>query len=330
MEKDLFSVVVFDYKNGPFLYETLQSVVMQDYPAIELVVTNDCSDDFDEDTVRAWLEQHAGPNIKNIIVHKQPQNVGTVKNLEWGRTHTSGEFFGIIAGDDAYDNPQVFSRGVARLKELGEDAYIVTARGVGCGMHLDDVPPRTPEVEAEARKTIAYLANTPPRELWRANIAHPVVRVSAICMRRTLFDKIGGYDTRYTLLEDYPWAQKICKAGIRIHWLEYEFTWIRYRSGGISNGNRNRGSRAGKLYLQDLLRFHELERRPYLHLLTSEERRFVRREYIEHWLTLGPYYGKLWQRVLVTPFWLVWQAWQWFRRRTGYVLHRYLLRDKYL
>lgn len=329
MEKDLFSSTVVDYKNGPLLYETLQSIVMQDYPAIEILVTNDCSDDFDADAVRAWLEQHAGTNIKNIIVHKQPKNIGTVKNMEWARTHTNGEFFACLAGDDAYDNPQVFSRGVARLKELGEDAYIVTARGIGCGTSLDDVPPRTPEIEAEARKTIDYLANTPPQELWRANIAYPVVQVSAICMRRTLFDLVGGYDTRYTILDDYPWEQKICKAGIRIHWLEYEFTWVRYRNGGISNGNRRAGSRSSRLYLQDLLRFHELERRPYMHLLTPAERSHVRREYIEHWLTLGPYYGTVWQRVLVTPFWLVWQAWQGFRRRAGYILHRYLLKDKY-
>lgn len=330
MEKDLFSVAVIDYKSGPLIYETLQSIVMQDYPAIEVLVTNDCSDDFDAGAVQTWLEQHAGPNIKSITVHKQPKNLGTVKNLEWARTHTNGEFFACMASDDAYANPQVFSRGVAKLKELGENAYIVTGFGIGCGTSLDDVRPSTPETEAEERRYYDYLANTPPEELWRANIAHPVMRVAAICTRRTLYDKIGGYDTRYTLLEDYPWSQKLCRAGIRIHWLEYEFRWARYRSGGISNGGQRAGSRANKLYLQDLLRFYELERRPYLHLLTPEERRFVRREYIEHWLTLGPYYGRVWQRVLVTPFWLVWQTWQWFRRRAGYALHRYLLKDKYL
>lgn len=41
--KDMVSVILLSYNSGDYLYEAIDSIIKQDYPLIELIVTDDGS-----------------------------------------------------------------------------------------------------------------------------------------------------------------------------------------------------------------------------------------------------------------------------------------------
>lgn len=322
MVKDLLSAAVVDYNNGPLLYETLQSIIAQDYPSIEIIVSNDGSPDFDAPAVERWLGEHAGPNIKSYTVCKQPKNLGLAGNAEWCRTHAQGEFFAAIAGDDAYADPHVFSAGIEKLKSEGEEAYIVLGTVVMCGDTLDVVYGETnPE-------TVRLIKETLPEDVWKINIPRFPIPLCTVCYRMSMFDKIGGYDTRYKQMEDWPLMQRISRAGIRLYWLDGPKN-LCHRNGGLSQGGERAGKAACKALACDMLLFYKLEIRPYRAMLSADDKRYIDKLRVQWWLAADGDFGEGWQRACMAPVWGVCRAWQAFRKHAGYVLHRYLLRDKY-
>ena len=64
----LWSVLVFCYQNQNKLFGMLDSIFRQDYPRIQLIVSDDGSRDFDAEAVRSYIEENRGGNITDVIV----------------------------------------------------------------------------------------------------------------------------------------------------------------------------------------------------------------------------------------------------------------------
>ena len=77
----LVSCVVTCYKKVPYLIEAIDSVLMQDYPRIELLVTDDGTVDFPSEEISNYIEKKKGPGIERYVVFHHEVNVGTVKNM---------------------------------------------------------------------------------------------------------------------------------------------------------------------------------------------------------------------------------------------------------
>ena len=110
MKKPLISIIILSYKNYHYIYEALDSVLCQDYPNIEIVISNDGSDDFDKKAVEKYLKINRKNNIKNIIVNNNPKNIGTVKNINIAINLSKGEYIIMFAADDAMYDCRVMSQ----------------------------------------------------------------------------------------------------------------------------------------------------------------------------------------------------------------------------
>lgn len=69
--RPLFSIIVLTYMQRHLLEECLDSVFIQSYPNIELVICDDCSADFDVDEVKQYIEKNKSKNIRSFVVYKQ-------------------------------------------------------------------------------------------------------------------------------------------------------------------------------------------------------------------------------------------------------------------
>lgn len=241
----LFSVIVLTFQQRHLLEDCIDSILQQTYPNIELVICDDCSADFDEEEVRRYIDANKEDNIKNVIVYKQPFNVGTTENAQKGVELSSGKYFKLHAGDDMLYNETVLEKMAEKLRD--KTVHLLAGRSIACqhdGTMTDHYYPSiqavTEMINGDARRQFELMGT----QSWGEYINAP-----AVFWKRSFFDEIGGFDLRYKYTEDWPMWLKITGAGYRITMIE-ELTTI-YRYGGISNDASTMNLTLGKKHYEE-------------------------------------------------------------------------------
>jgi glycosyltransferase involved in cell wall biosynthesis len=94
----LVSVLIPLFNRAQYIEETIQSVLSQDYPNIQLIVIDDGSSDGGDLLVQAIADQ------TKLILLRHPGNVnkGQAAALNLGLTMATGEFIAVLDSDDLY------------------------------------------------------------------------------------------------------------------------------------------------------------------------------------------------------------------------------------
>ncbi len=92
----LVSVVIPTYNHEDFITETLESVLSQDYENIEIIVTDDCSQDDSVAIVQEYAEKYPG----RVIPVFSDSNTGNSSNINRGLRKARGEYIAWLGGDD--------------------------------------------------------------------------------------------------------------------------------------------------------------------------------------------------------------------------------------
>ncbi len=270
-EKALVSVLLLDYNNGDTIYQTLESILGQTYPRIEIVISDDRSESFDADGIGKWIEENKKENIENVIINMNPENVGTVRNIETAVGLAHGSIITQIAADDAFYSPSVFETFVNELERLGDDALFLV--GQAKMMNADMTREMYDFVNDADKKMII---ESTPEELFEKSSARCFVPAVNF-WRNGLQDRLGTFSDRYRLIEDYTKTLRMSRLGIRIHYLD-EYI-IKHRDGGISHGNKKGSSRTYLYYVSDFVSLYRNEVIPYMGSFSNESMKAVMRSY---------------------------------------------------
>ncbi|MCE1274046.1 MAG: glycosyltransferase [Chlorobiales bacterium] len=227
---DLVSVIVITYKSAAYVTETLESVKRQSYPHIELIITDDGSRDDTIEVCRKWIEDNRSRFTDARLV-TTPVNTGVPSNCNRGWRAATGPWLKFIAGDDI-----LLDHGIeefVRYAKTEPDASFIAA-GI---IPFDENGDREPEYTSNAlRKSTSEAQFT---ALLRDNCMMPA---PALFVKKALLEKIGGFDERYSMLEDVPFYVKTLASGYKFYFLDKPL--VRYRSwlGSIVNSSDNRHS----------------------------------------------------------------------------------------
>lgn len=267
----LFSFVIVSYKNFKYIYECIDSVLMQDYPNIELIISNDGSDDFDDIKLKDYINEHKDENIKRVVTNNNPTNVGTIKNINKALSFVSGEYVMMLAADDALFDKSVFSDFVNYFKENPEMS-VVTSQ---CGMYEVDL--ETFQYNAVRPEQIEMIKNYSPEQLYNELSVACLIPAGGCCYKTEIYKKYGYYDEAFFLIEDWSFFLRIVRMGERVGWLD--ITAMKHRDGGISHGNSNNDNKAMFHYYDDVIKITEKEILPYISLLSKDKRKQVKKDY---------------------------------------------------
>lgn len=124
----LFSVIVLYYNQVDYWKEAIDSVIMQDYPEIQIIFADDGSKNVDFAAISGYVKQNAGDNIKEFIFQRNSKNGKTSKNCNSGLKHCTGEYIVILDGDDAFYDKEVLSNFAESFESLDSSEMIVTSR----------------------------------------------------------------------------------------------------------------------------------------------------------------------------------------------------------
>jgi len=174
----LVSIVIPAYNLARYLGETIESILSQDYPNIEVIVLDDGS----TDDTRRVLEKYAG----RIYAESQP-NMGQVNTMNKGWLMSKGDILGFISADDTL-LPGAVGKAVARLA-ANPDAVLTY-----CDFNLID-----------ANSRIIRRVTTP--ELSFADMLTKVVCPPGpgAFFRRSGYEATGLWDNSLKIMLDYDY-----------------------------------------------------------------------------------------------------------------------------
>ena len=95
----IVSVVVITYNSSDFVIETLDSIYKQTYKNIELIISDDCSNDETITLCNQWVNEHKNRFIRTEVIESNT-NTGVAANCNRGYKASKGVWIKGIAGDD--------------------------------------------------------------------------------------------------------------------------------------------------------------------------------------------------------------------------------------
>ena len=224
---DTFSIVVLLYNNNEFLNECLDSIFVQDYPKVEIIVVDDGSKSYDRKSIVSYLESNKKANLVNYVVYQNEKNYGTVRSANRAIRKASGNYIKLLAADDAlYDGCSLTYAAKALQKS---PSGIITGDVMKCDENLKPI--------TKYRNYLPEALNDlEPLDVFRRLCVHNDIVAGGVFFSKHFFDSYGYFDESYRLIEDWPTWLKATQQGCRF--LYSPFFAIRYRSnGGIGTSN---------------------------------------------------------------------------------------------
>jgi glycosyltransferase involved in cell wall biosynthesis len=185
------SVVIPCYNAERYIVATIETVLAQQHPGIEIIVVDDGSSDRSVELVRATF-----PQVR--VVQQANQGVAAARNH--GISLATGEWIAFVDADDIWLPGKL----AAQFQQL--------AANPGCRMNYcawqvwpSDSPRPAPAYLAELEQKAGECAlwDGPSGWVYPDLLLDCVVWTSTVLAHRSLFDEIGNFDTTLRLGEDY-------------------------------------------------------------------------------------------------------------------------------
>lgn len=244
----LYSIVVTHYNQMEFIYEALDSVFKQNYPNIELIVTDDKSKSFDKKTVIDYIEKKKKKNITNYIIIANDTNLGTTKTLNKAIKKSNGDYIQFFAADDALYDENVITNFVNALENSEE--FVVSSQCYLCGTTLDDK-----QGKYVPTKLAKSLNNKSAKEQYVEVAKRCLYGAGATAYKKEIFKKVGLFDESFKLVEDWSYYLLLTLNGYKIKYVD--FVSFLHRSGGVSHYEKGDLPPHVRQYQNDILNIFE-------------------------------------------------------------------------
>lgn len=242
---DCITVLLATYNQKEYIYQAIDSVLMQNYPKIQLIVSDDGSSYFSSREVEEYICKKNRGNLCDVIVNKNTVNLGTVKNLNEARQYIKGKYVVLLSGDDLFYDEQVLEKYVQGFENEPETEVLVSQV-----VHYDEAM-EAPLFFCLNQEQIALLKSGDNRLIYAKVCTGCFIPAIGTAYRKELMDKIGAFDERYFLVEDWPYYLKMLREGARINYID--FISAKHRDGGVSHVKRNRKEERSDRYHKDLI-----------------------------------------------------------------------------
>jgi len=223
----LVSIVVISYNSSNFILETLESIKLQTYKNIELIISDDCSTDNTVSLCQNWIEENENffNRVKVITVL---QNSGIPSNVNRGVNTAKGEWIKLIAGDDIlldnciHDNVSYVIKNKTINFLFSKPIYINSYSETIISHNSKKFKKNDSFYNLTARKQYLHLLTE----------NHPI-NPPTLFFNKKVVDSVGRFDENFKN-EDFPFYLKITKLGYKLFFLNQETIKYRIHSSSIS------------------------------------------------------------------------------------------------
>ncbi len=112
----LVTIGILSYNYSQFIEDTLNSLLLQTYKNIELIITDDCSTDNSVSIIKEWVKKN---NVKCLLfIEKNNKGIPTCCNTII--KHSTGKYLALFASDDIM-NPERIEKQVNEMEAVGSE-----------------------------------------------------------------------------------------------------------------------------------------------------------------------------------------------------------------
>lgn len=250
-------MIIVTYKNDDVLFRAIDSVLMQTYQNIELIICDDGTPSFDESKILSFFSQKQ-VSREFCIIH-QERNVGTVRNLNAGVSISTGSWVLPLAADDVLFDCNVVSSLVNYATDSDHE-WFVSRTSIENGKILPD------EHDTER------LLSGDQKGIYSRLCSHCFIPSSGTMYKRAFLENQGYFNETYKLVEDWPIFLNWIRKGILPQMVP--IISVKKFNGGISNNH----ARMNRVYQEDLIHVIQNEILPFSYAMDEKCRKqLVRR-----------------------------------------------------
>lgn len=206
------SVIIPCYNVEKYVRQCLDSVLAQTCTTIEIIVVNDGSTDKTGDV----LEEYAQKDTRIHVIQKENAGLAAARNT--GMQVATGEYMVLLDSDDVM-LPTKIAQQLVWMEEHPTHEIIYSDL-----YHFWDGTSKI------YRLAIAQISPDVYQGLIHGNFINP----NTVCMKRSVYDRIGGFDEALRSAEDWEYWLRAAKSGIVIAYQPEVLTLYRMRSNGLS------------------------------------------------------------------------------------------------
>jgi alpha-1,3-rhamnosyltransferase len=223
-QNPLITIVVVTYNSAEFVLQTLESAREQTWQNLELIITDDCSKDNTVEICKTWLEMNKNRFVNTDLITSEI-NTGIAPNANRGLKVSKGEWIKFIAGDDML-LPNCIEELMNYILNTADLTIKFLVHGIvpfRNGTVFEVVYPPDELMQSDAKKQLIYL-------LKRGNS----IAGCAFFLERSTLLKLGGFDEKYNLFEDYPLLLKYTQSNHKLWLIKKPLFKYRIHSSNLS------------------------------------------------------------------------------------------------
>ncbi len=245
----IVTIITTTYNKFNHVFETIASVLQQDYPNIQYIIADDASTCFPHEEIRNFIEKNKKNNLISYDLIINEHNQGTVRNLNEALRHAIGDIVCNLAGDDVFLHPSVISEIVERFCKINCQCLIT--RRVVCDVNLKPIS-FAPQLLSNVKRLNSHKKKY---EALITGMHYNTFSGSVFAIKYDELKKLCFYDKQYHLLEDKPLFEKILwNSDIALCLDIYS---IKYRLGGVSDkGSHNHMLQQDDLFFRKNIEKH--------------------------------------------------------------------------
>lgn len=220
LEHPLVSIVVITYNSSKYVLETLESIKVQTYKNIELIISDDFSTDNTVEICNDWLEGKKKYFINSKII-QAVRNTGIPSNVNRGVNEAKGEWIKLIAGDDILLENCIHVN--VNFVKNRENVNFVFSKPI----YIDDYGNElfNDDLKKIDSNDPFYHLNAKDQFLHLLTKHHPI-NPPTLFYKKKIVDDFGGFDEKFKN-DDFPLYLKVTKAGYKLYFNNIET--IKYR-----------------------------------------------------------------------------------------------------
>lgn len=223
----LVSIAVITYNSAAYILDGLESIKNQTYKNIELIISDDCSTDNTTQVCQQWIEENRNYFKRTVLVTTE-KNSGVAGNLNRAFRECNGEWIKVLSGDDKFFSFTV--EGYIEFINNNPSCNIAFAK-----LHFyGECKELVNNTRLKYENNFYPKIRAPYKTQYKENLIELFLPGPGIIVRKTLWDKVEGFDEEFPFCEEIPFTTKVLDLGERIYFIDKELYRYHVRKGSIS------------------------------------------------------------------------------------------------